>query len=107
MTENDDPRALGDRGWFGWGRWDAPYWFIGPEPGGDDDHLSPEAWMRLGGTELIDRRHHHLGSNNLRWHDVRHPRAQRTWNNLIRLMLSYEGKQADDLNAVKVYQRDK
>ena len=34
---------------FGYGRWDAPYWFIGPEPGGTqgDDTLQQRyiSWL--------------------------------------------------------------
>jgi hypothetical protein len=44
---------------YGYGRWDAPYWFIGPEPGqarDENNDLMPRAksWLDLGGGELID-----------------------------------------------------
>ncbi len=50
--------------WYGYGRWEAPYWFIGPEPGhakDETDNLDERcnAWSRLGGTELIDCLDHH------------------------------------------------
>jgi hypothetical protein len=48
-TPMDDTKALAARSWFGYGRGEAPYWFIGMEPGGSDDHASYEAWKQLGG----------------------------------------------------------
>jgi len=48
--------------WFGYGKWSAPFWFVGMEQGGmdDNDHIGWEkAWQDLGGTELIDCREHH------------------------------------------------
>lgn len=45
-TIEEDPKVLAARNWFGYGRWDAPYWFLGMEPGGTDDH----APMKLGGN---------------------------------------------------------
>jgi hypothetical protein len=102
----DDPKALAARSWFGYGRWDAPYWFVGMEPGGTDDHASYEVWMQLGGTELIDCRAHCLGTNFFKWHGGDRPPTQPTWRRLIQLLLGYEGK-AGDLDAVSIYQRDK
>jgi hypothetical protein len=102
----DDPKALAARSWFGYGRWDAPYWFVGMEPGGTDDHASHEVWMQLGGTELIDCRAHCLGTNFSKWHGGDRPPTQPTWRRLIQLLLGYEGKPSD-LDAVSVYQRDK
>ena len=93
MEDNAKDRAA--RSWFGYGRWDAPYWFIGMEPGGTDDHATYEAWEQLGGEELIDCRAHHLASNNSTWHDDRVGKIQPTWGRLIALMLGYEGKPAD------------
>lgn len=55
-----DAKTLAAESWYGYGPWDAPYWFIGMEPGGDDTHASYEAWEALGGHELIDCREHHL-----------------------------------------------
>ena len=101
----NDPKALAARTWFGYGRWDAPYWFIGMEPGGTDDHASYEEWIRLGGTELIDCRAHHFGTKFPKWHGGHRPPTQPTWRRLIQLLLGYEGKPAD-LDAVSIYQRD-
>ena len=94
--------------WFGYGRWEAPYWFIGMEQGGNDDHSSYEAWLRLGGTELIDCRAHHLHPEFpglARWHTGDRPATQSTWRRLIQLLLAYNGRRTD-LEAVRRYQRD-
>src|ERR1700741_2319450 len=44
---------------YGYGRWDAPYWFIGPEqgkgraePSGNSQRVN--AWRKLGENELCD-----------------------------------------------------
>jgi len=62
MTGAHDPRKLAARKWFGYGRWDAPYWSNGMEPGGGDEQAWYETWVRLGGDELCDSRLHHLGT---------------------------------------------
>jgi hypothetical protein len=104
LTEAHNPKDLAAREWFGYGRWNAPYWFVGMEPGGGDSPASYEAWRQLGGAELIDCRQHHLNSNFVKWH-AETPPTQSTWRRLIQLLLGYEGKPAD-LNAVRRYQRD-
>jgi hypothetical protein len=106
MMNPHDPKALAALRWFGYGRWEAPYWFVGMEPGGTDDHATYEAWEKLGGTELIDCCAHHLASKNTKWHGSDFPPMQPTWGRLIELVLGYEGKPAD-LKAVKAYQRRK
>lgn len=108
-----DVKALAAESWFGYGRWDAPYWFIGMEPGGDDGHASYEAWQSLGGDELIDCREHHLWKRTTlhlqdplwtRWHDGDRPPTQPTWRRLIQLLLAYKGEETD-MDAVSRYQR--
>ena len=106
MTVNNDARALACQSWFGYGRWDAPYWFIGMEPGGEDDIAWYDTWLRLGGDELCDCREHHLGTNYPKWHGRDLPPTQPTWLRLIQLLLGYGGKQADKLDAIRVYQKD-
>jgi hypothetical protein len=53
------------REWYGYAWWEAPFWFIGPEPGRpeEEDTLKKrcEAWMNLGGGKLIDCKCHHFG----------------------------------------------
>jgi hypothetical protein len=47
------------RSWFGYGRWAAPYWFVGIEPGGDELDECVHLWKREGEAELIDIAAHH------------------------------------------------
>lgn len=51
-------KAAAAEKWYGYGTWDAPYWFVGKEPGGADDPEQCASWLRLGGGELIDCRQH-------------------------------------------------
>lgn len=100
------PKDMAASKWFGYGRWDAPFWFVGMEPGGVDDHATYETWMQFGGQELIDCPKHHLASHCLTWHSGERPPTQATWRRLIQLLLSYKQQEAS-LNAVRLYQRDK
>lgn len=106
-----DAKERAAHDWFGYGEWDADYWFIGMEPGGDDDQASYESWERLGAASLIDCKEHHEDSNAhnpsriSRWHDAGIPPVQFTWGPLIRLLLSYADKPHGDPD-VAVYQRD-
>lgn len=105
-----DAKALAARYWFGYGRWDAPYWFVGMEPGGDDDHSSYEAWSVLDPERdgLIDCRAHHLNPQHpgwQKWHTGDPPPIQKTWGPLIRSALAFEGRSHADLDVAR-YQRD-
>jgi hypothetical protein len=118
--QNVDSIALAAQYWFGYGRWDAPYWFIGPEPGrakSEGDNLSERCWAWLdvcsndpesGG--LIDAYEHHkkFGYKKFfdRTPDEKHVPTQATWRQLIRLLLAYEGR-PDDTGAVADYQATK
>ena len=109
-----DVKARAAECWFGYGRWDAPYWFIGMEPGGDDGHASYEAWQHLGGYELIDCREHHLWKRDVlgvedpkwtQWHEERRgTKTQPTWRRLIQLLLAFKNEPAD-LEAAYDYQK--
>lgn len=100
------PKNMAARTWFGYGRWDAPFWFVGMEPGGVDENATYETWLQLGGKELIDCPKHHLASNCSTWHSGKRPPTQATWRRLIQLLLSYK-QQETNLDAVRIYQRDK
>lgn len=108
--ETSNAKALAAAGWFGYGRWDAPYWFIGKEPGGSGDPEQYASWMRLGGTDLIDCRDHDLDCPSERqpgmWHGGE-PRLQSTWRPLIALVLAYEGAATYDEEAVRQYQDER
>jgi hypothetical protein len=97
------------RRFYGYGSWDAPYWFIGPEPGqarAENNDLRPraKAWLDLGGGELIDCHAFHDLIFEKRWHGVR-PRLQSTWRPLM-LCLMPLLKMPWDNNSLRVYQRD-
>lgn len=68
MKSEANVKALAAESWFGYGRWDAKYWFVGMEPGGTDEVASYESWRRLGAGELIDCRQHHLDCGFTHWH---------------------------------------
>lgn len=94
---------------FGYGRWDAPYWFIGPEAAMDNDGNDSvlarcESWQHLGGAAVVDCAGHHRGFGMTKWHR-HHPPTQATWRQLIRLLLAYKGMNPD-LDDIRAYQRD-
>lgn len=99
--------------WYGYGRWDAPFWFIGPEPGmkrkeGDNLLARCEAWRDLGSTELLDCVDHHRAFRHTIYHDrtmrmkkpvrdeTMRPPTQDTWRQLIRLLLAVKGERTDN-----------
>lgn len=109
--EITDPKALAAKRWFGYGRWSAPYWFIGKEPGGADEPEQYASWLRLGGDELIDCRAHDLdcsadGRTGM-WHGSPVPKLQSTWRALIATVLGYEGAGSYDAASVRRYQDER
>ena len=115
-----DPVYNAARSWYGYGRWDAQYWFIGPEPGmrADEGEKLLErcsAWERLGSLELMGCFEHHDAFDYLKWHNrttrmkvpvqnrTHRPPMQATWRQLIRLLLAYKGERADN-DAIGDYQ---
>jgi hypothetical protein len=98
-------KALAAERWFGYGRWAAPYWFVGMEPGGEDDARVYETWNELGAPELLDLKAHSEKCEDMRWL-VEHPPLQATWKQLIRMALGYE-EAPSDTEDVRRYQRDR
>jgi hypothetical protein len=101
---------------YGYGRWDAPYWFLGPEPGmnGRENDLKERAstWIELGRGELIDCKEHHLGFGESDWHRPPPPtppaaRLQPTWRQLIRLLLATCDGTPPDNEDIRDYQRNR
>jgi hypothetical protein len=89
------------RNCYGYGRWDAPYWFIGLEEGMDgllDDRI--RAWQDLGReTGLTDCRTFHERIGVTKWHrDKPKPALQSTWKKLIRLLLAFLEQDAEATN---------
>src|SRR6266404_6945129 len=94
---------------YGYGRWAAPYWFIGPEQGmgrseNDDLTRRVEVWCALGKHELDDCRKFHQRIGEDKWHRTR-PRLQSTWRPLILLLMTYLDRPADN-ERLRNYQRD-
>ena len=98
------------REWFGYGRWDAPYWFIGPEPGmaSSKNNLRErcQTWIDLGRGELIDcKRHHFLFGEDDWQRDAPPPLLQSTWKQLIRLLLVTRTGRPPDVEDIRSYQQ--
>lgn len=110
LVSMTDPKALAAERWFGYGRWDAPYWFVGKEPGGTDEPEQYASWLRLGGGELIDCRAHDAdcatAASPMMWHGE-WGRLQPTWRPLIALLLAYQGAPTYDKGAVWTYQDER
>ena len=92
---------------YGYGRWDAPYWFIGPEQGqaSKENHdLEPrlKAWLRLGARELDDCEEFSVAINEHSWH--RDGKLQSTWRPLILLLMTFLNRPADK-ESLRTYQR--
>jgi hypothetical protein len=95
---------------YGYGRWDAPYWFIGPEQGQDkeeNDDLIRRAktWHRLGACELCDCGKFHELIGVTKWHQTPPP-LQPTWRPLMLLLMSLLNKKSDK-DALRDYQRER
>jgi hypothetical protein len=108
-------RELAAEHWFGYGAWDAPYWFVGPEPGmaapeGDNLIARCNAWARLCASrplELVDCIAHHQAFHHMKFFErtirmkrpvldeVMRPPTQPTWRRLIILLLAYLGERTD------------
>ena len=93
------------KGWYGYGRWQAPYWFVGIEPGGDDLDVLVPLWIDQGRDELSDIIAHHE-QHKVDWFSDDARRPQKTWEKLIWLLLAYNGRDATP-PAVLQYQKDK
>jgi len=97
--------------WYGYGRWEAPFWFVGIEQGGhleDQYHQGDDlAWQEMGECELLDCREHHnrMGERgNPLWH-TESARIQKTWGAMIRLLLALKKESTND-KSVLDYQKN-
>jgi hypothetical protein len=95
---------------YGYGRWDAPYWFIGPEQGkGKDERVDNaeriNSWQKLGKPELCDCLEFHAQIPDMSWH-VEEPNLQRTWRPLILLLKAFLNEPLD-VEKLRAYQRDR
>jgi hypothetical protein len=106
MNLLDDPDLIAmARRSYGYGRWDAPYWFVGPEQGmgeHETDNIERsiqqrvECWRKLGGLELNDCREFHCCIGEKNWHCKEPVKPQTTWQPLIVLLMAYL-ERLDDL----------
>jgi hypothetical protein len=95
------------REWYGYGRWEAPHWFIGPEPGNPEgDNLKERcaAWNKLGRGELVDCECHHVEFGWKKWHQ-QNPPTQPTWRQLIRLLLALLNGAPPTIEDIRRYQQ--
>lgn len=93
---------------FGYGRWSAPFWFIGSEEGGRDDLLNrASVWRAMGMPDVCDCKEFHSRINIFKhFLPAPGPPLVPTWARLITLLLSY-CNQRSDVIAIKDYQREK
>ncbi len=106
---DDDTREMARR-CYGYGRWEAPYWFIGPEQGmareeNNDLRRRVEAWVHFGRGELDDCRDFHDRICEKRWHCER-PQPQPTWRRLMLLLMTFLERSSDN-DSMRYYQRDR
>jgi len=91
---------------YGYGNYQARFWFIGMEEGGgqtlDEIARRIAAWDRRGRQELEDvaEYHHAVGIDHLFGN---RPKLQLTWSKLIRIALAAEGRVCDT-EAIRQYQ---
>ncbi|HEY5330773.1 MAG TPA: hypothetical protein VIJ79_12870 [Acidobacteriaceae bacterium] len=100
---------------YGYGCWDGPYWFLGPEQGmsksgSDTLEVRNAAWHKSDRLQLDDCKKFHEDIGESRWHGEAkkpsgRPYLQSTWRRLIAASLGYEGKDAGELDQW-AYQRN-
>jgi hypothetical protein len=113
---NDDERELA-LNCYGYGRWDAPYWFIGPEQGKGklerkDLTDRARANRKLNRDGLCDCRAFHIEIQDETWHlkkdgsrSQHSPPLQSTWKSLILLLMAYKKMPTTDESRID-YQRE-
>jgi hypothetical protein len=84
---------------FGYGRWNAPVWFIGIEEAGGRTEREIEerlnVWTSRRRNELEDAPTFYPAMGNRAWHG-KNPTLQATWKQLIRMLLLARGECDDD-----------
>ncbi|MBS1820899.1 MAG: hypothetical protein JST61_02800 [Acidobacteria bacterium] len=96
---------------YGYGRWDAPFWFIGPEQGQGNPDDIPErytAFSELNDEGLCDCREFHK-TIEPKWHRET-PALQPTWRRLMLVLMACKGALTGDKDRdatiLRNYQRD-
>lgn len=94
---------------YGYGTYNAGFWFVGMEEGRGNnlDEVSRrlEIWQELGGRELVDITNFHFRLN-IPEYFTDPVKLQRTWMQQARMVLIAQGKRAS-LADIKAFQRDK
>lgn len=94
-------------GFYGYGNYQAPYWFIGMEEAGgateQEIARQLEIWDMWGRDELLDVVEYAREMDITSWYGDK-PALQRTWRNLIRALLTAKG-QAVDNEVMRQYQK--
>mgnify|MGYP001055394724 CR=1 FL=1 len=105
---NDDLLQQFMHTFYGYGDYDAPFWFVGMEEGGSrnaaDVNHRLRLWQERGKRELEDLAEWHLAEGPHR-HFTGRPPLQRTWKQLMRILLTAKG-QPTDLDALRSYQKN-
>jgi hypothetical protein len=88
-------------GFYGYGDWDAPYWFIGPEQGGGNNLKRSKVWdqfVRTGRAKdgLCDCKEFHKEIEEKRWHFKEPLELQRSWKRLMWLLMAYTDRPSGD-----------
>lgn len=95
-------------GFYGFGNYQASYWFVGMEEGGGNTVEAIAKQLRIwdahGRKELLDVAEYAREMNITRWYGDR-PRLQPTWKHLIRIFLTAEG-QSTDSETMRQYQKN-
>ena len=94
---------------YGYGNYDAPFWFVGMEEGGRDTvpyiNRRLRLWAERGKRELEDLAEWHLAEGPHR-HFTGRPPLQPTWNRLMRILLTAKGE-SPTISALRTYQKEK
>jgi hypothetical protein len=98
---------------YGYGRWNAPFWFIGPEQGQGrwemDVLTRHQAFVELNDDGLCDCREFHKRISEPRFHRET-PALQSTWRRLMLVLTAYRGtltgEKVKDKKTLCDYQRD-
>lgn len=95
-------------GFYGYGNFNAPYWFIGMEEGGgnsiDEINSRLHAWKKRGCREVEDVAAYHREFGISKYWEEKPP-LEATWNNIIRIFLAANGS-IPTTDEVRFYQRD-
>jgi hypothetical protein len=109
MSEYLDNLLLHDfaRTFYGYGRWNAPIWFVGMEEGGGNSvqviQRRLDDWAARGREELQDLPDTGKAMGDTCWF-IERPKLQRTWSILIRIAMVIDGREPTTA-AIREYQK--